>query len=184
MMSFRINNFLFRNVTELCSVVHVLTIHDFKPHFLLFVERRGGVYDFNGLLGCNILSLSGLDAVEELILLVFRLLYNKSTVQSATLSWWLFSDSWSKRWKRFIIIFTFELTNPLFEFFILSLIDKHLQVFEYTSIPLLAVLILFPKSNNLLLHVLKDISVDLHGLKIHLYILDCLCELLWLLDAG
>lgn len=74
MLSFRMNNFLFRHMAELSDLVHVLTIHDLKPHFLLLFERRGGVYDVEGLSGNAVLSLGRLDAAEELVLLIFRLL--------------------------------------------------------------------------------------------------------------
>lgn len=74
MLSFRMNNFLFRHMAELSDLVHVLTIHDLKPHLLLLFERRGGVYDVEGLSGNAVLSLGRLDAAEELVLLIFRLL--------------------------------------------------------------------------------------------------------------
>lgn len=164
MLPFCMNNFLLCHMAELCDLVHVLTIHDLKPHFLLLFKRRGGVYDVKGFSGNAILSFGGFDAAEELVLLVFRLLKDESTVQSATFSWWLFGDSRGERRKRLIEFPIFELSNPLLQLLVFFLIDKHLQILKHSSIPLLPILILLPKSNNLLLHVLKNISVDLHGL--------------------
>lgn len=80
LLSFRSHHFLFRNMIQLCNLIHVLTIHDLKPNLLLLLERRGGVYDFKGFSSNAVLLLGVLDTAEELVLFVLGLLEDEGAV--------------------------------------------------------------------------------------------------------